>query len=167
MDKNDIKNIKDLTAEFFRKMTIGVSDIGAEFFSVENEQKTSKDDAKNISEVVKLKITTEEPQILIGEGGQTLSEIQRILRLLLNKKLQKFFYLNFDINNYREKKTDYLKKMVKDLADEVAITKEEKRLFPMPSYERRIIHSELSQRSDIITESRGDGPDRHIVIKPR
>ena len=37
----------------------------------------------------------------------------------------------------------------------------------MSSYERRIIHTELSQRSDIITESQGDGFDRHVVIKPK
>jgi spoIIIJ-associated protein len=37
----------------------------------------------------------------------------------------------------------------------------------MSSYERRIVHTELSQRTDVITDSQGDGRDRHIVIKPR
>jgi spoIIIJ-associated protein len=109
----------------------------------------------------------DEPQILIGQGGQTLFEIQRLLRMVLNKKLQNFFYLNLDINDYKKKKIEYLKDMAKDLADQTVSTKEEKILPAMSSYERRVVHAELSQRADVITESQGDGFDRHIVIKPR
>jgi len=89
------------------------------------------------------------------------------LRMILNKSLQKVFYLNLDINDYKKKKVEYLKFLAKDSADEVSFSKEEKVLLPMSSYERRIIHTELSQRSDIITESQGDGFDRHVVIKPK
>jgi len=81
--------------------------------------------------------------------------------------MQKDFYLDLDINEYKKKKIEYLKSLAKDLADEVVFTKEEKVLFPMPAYERRIIHTELSQRADIITESRGEGYDRHVIIKPK
>jgi spoIIIJ-associated protein len=81
--------------------------------------------------------------------------------------LQKIFYLNLDIDDYKKKKIEYLKYLAKDLADQVSLTKEEKVLLPMSSYERRIIHSELSQRIDVTTESRGDGFERHIVIKPK
>ncbi len=154
IDQNDIKKIKDATGEFFEKMTMAVS-IGSV-----NLEKGSQD-------VVNLDIKSDEPQILIGQGGQTLFEIQRLLRTVLNKKLQKIFYFNLDINDYKKKKIEYLKDLAKDLADQVALTKEEKTLSPMPSYERRIIHAELAQRTDVATESQGDGPDRHIVIKPK
>ncbi|MDD4990570.1 MAG: hypothetical protein PHW31_04705, partial [Candidatus Pacebacteria bacterium] len=96
-----------------------------------------------------------------------LFEIQRLLKMVLNKKLQKVFYLDLDINEYKKKKAEYLKNMAKELADQVALTREEKPLLPMPSYERRIIHAELSQRTDVIAESQGDGIGRHIVIKPK
>lgn len=154
IDQNDIKKIKDATGEFFEKMTMAVSITEVNFSSAEND-------------IVNLDIKSDEPQILIGQGGQTLFEIQRFLRTVLNKKLQKIFYFNLDINDYKKKKIEYLKDLAKDLADHVALTKEEKALSPMPSYERRIIHAELSQRTDVATESQGDGPDRHIVIKPK
>ena len=109
----------------------------------------------------------EEPQVLIGQGGRTLFEVQRAIRMILNKKLKKIFYLDLDINEYKTKKTEYLKSLAKDLADQVALTKETKILFPMPSYERRVVHKELSKRSDIISDSQGDGEDRHIVIKAK
>lgn len=89
------------------------------------------------------------------------------MRVVLNRKLQKTFYFNLDINDYKKKKIEYLKDLARALADQVSLTKEEKILMPMSSYERRIIHSELSQRTDIITESQGDGFDRHVVIKPK
>ncbi len=152
LNQEDIKKIKETAEEFFEKMTIDVLKL---------EVNSSGD-----IDVVDLDIKLEEPQILIGEHGQTLFELQRLLKTVLNKKLQKIFYLNLDINEYKKKKIEYLKDLAKDLADEVALNKEEKVLFPMPAYERRIIHTELSQRTDIITESQGEGQDRHIVIKP-
>lgn len=158
IDQNDIKKIKEAAEEFFQKMTIGPLLIEVNKAVTENPE---------ISEVVDLSISAEEPQILIGEKGQTLFEIQRLLRAILTKKIQKIFYLNLDINRYKQSKIEYLKKIAKEAADEVSLTKEEKTLFPMPAYERRIIHAELSQRTNIITESQGEGANRRIVIKPR
>jgi spoIIIJ-associated protein len=176
LEKKDINKVKDTVEEFFEKMTIAASGIEVSSSSTE---KNSQDVASTGSQVkasieerpeghldvVDLNIKLDEPQILIGQQGQTLLEIQRLLRTILNKKLQKVFYLNLDINDYKKKKIEYLKDLAKDLADQVSLTKEEKVLLPMSSYERRIIHSELSQRTDVITESQGEGFDRHIVIK--
>ncbi len=166
IDQNDIKIIKKVTEEFFQRMTIEPSLIEVSEAIIENKEEQS-DDGGKINDVVNLNITLEEPQILIGEKGQTLFEIQRLLRAIITKKIQKIFYLNLDINNYKQSKIEYLKRISKELADEVALTKEEKALFPMPAYERRIIHAELMQRSDVITESREEGVNRYIVIKPK
>jgi spoIIIJ-associated protein len=163
LEQNEIDKIKETALEFFEKMTITVSDI-------EISQSSEKKDIRGIEEVadvVALDVQLDEPQILIGQGGQTLFEIQRLLRSVLNKRFKNIFYLNLDINGYKKKKVDYLKEMVKDVADQVSSTKKEKALSPMSSYERRIVHAELSERSDVTTESRGDGFDRHIVIKPK
>ncbi|MBU3918656.1 hypothetical protein KKC63_01990, partial [Patescibacteria group bacterium] len=46
------------------------------------------------------------------------------------------------------------------------LSKTEKELAPMPAYERRIIHIELKERSDVSTESRGYNLERKVVIKP-
>ena len=156
IENNDIKTIKSTAEEFFNKMTISVSKIDAELIKGEEGQ-----------DAVSLSVILDEPQVLIGQGGQTLFEIQRILRMMLNKKLQKVFYLDLDINEYKSKKVEYLKNLAKDLADQVSLSKETKILFPMPSYERRILHKELGQRTDIISESQGEGEERHIVIKPK
>ena len=150
-----VDKIKEIVEEFFSKMTVAVLSI---------DVKLSSEEDRNI---VDLDVKLDEPQILIAQQGQTLFEIQRLLRTILNKKLQQPIYLNLDINGYKSQKMEYLKDMAKSMADQAVAVKEEKALPPMPAYERRVIHAELAQRSDVITESQGDAFDRHIVIKPK
>ncbi|MDP3991169.1 MAG: R3H domain-containing nucleic acid-binding protein [Candidatus Nealsonbacteria bacterium] len=112
-------------------------------------------------------LKTEEPQFLIGERGQTLIETQRLLKAILRRKviLTSPFYIDIDVNDYKKKKIEYLKEMARTAADEVILTKEEKELPSMSSYDRRIIHTTLASRTDIATESTGQEPERKIVIK--
>jgi spoIIIJ-associated protein len=152
LEEKELKKIEESVREFFLKMTMPVLDAKTVLISQTE---------------IALEIELSEPQILIGQGGQTLFEIQRILRIILNKKFQQNFLFNLDINNYKKKKIEYLKSLAKDSANQVALTKEEKVLPPMSAYERRIIHTELSQRTDIATESSGDGTERHIIIKSK
>lgn len=154
IDQNDIQKIREIVKKFFQIATIELTQIDVDLDI-------------GSGDVVNVSIVLNEPQILIGEKGQTLFETQRLLKIILNKKLQKVFYVNLDINDYKRKKTEYLREIAKDLANEVALTKKEKVLVPMSSYERRIVHAELSKRSDVITESSGQGIERHIIIKPK
>jgi len=172
IEQDQIEKIKEEAKEFFEKMTIAVSDIEISMSSEKKESSGSQNSSEEIRDVINLDVQIDEPQILIGQQGQTLFEIQHILRTILNKKLskssaQKSFFLNLDINGYKRKKIEYLKYLAKDSADQVVASKEEKVLLPMSSYERRVIHSELAQRTDVITESQGEDSERHIVIKPR
>lgn len=146
----DLETIKRITKEFFLKTTF---DVDIDFLS----QKES---------IIQINLKTEEPKILIGEKGQTLGEIQRLLKVILRRKINQDFYIDLDINGYKKKKIEYLKEVAKLVADEVALMKEEKILPSMPAHERRIIHMELSGREDIVTDSTGKEPERKIIIKP-
>lgn len=151
LSQETTNKIKEVVSEFFQKTTLGVE---IEFLP---EQEGT----------VPISIKSEEPQILIGEGGQTLIEIQRLLKLMLKKKTNEEFYIDLDINDYKKKKIEYLKEVAKSGADEVSLTKKEKELAPMPAYERRIIHLELLNRSDVVGESTGEDFERRIIIKPK
>jgi len=150
LNQNQIEEIKKTVKEFFEKATLEVE---IEFLSPEDL-------------TLPINLKTEDPQILIGERGQTLFEIQHLLKAILKRKIKENFYIDLDINDYKKQKIDYLKEMAKSVADEVALTKKEKILFPMPAYERRIIHLELAGRQDVTTESIGKEPERQIVIRP-
>ncbi len=150
MIRQKLEEIKNIVNEFFLKIGF--------------EAKIEFRPWQDLTLPVDLK--TDEPQILIGEGGQTLLEIQHLLKAILKKKLKENFYIDLDINDYKKKKNKYLKDLAKKIADEVALTKKERILPPMPAHERRIIHLELAQRGDVTTESTGQEPERRIIIRP-
>lgn len=151
LSQETINKIEEAVKEFFQKTTLEVS---IEFLPAQES-------------TLPVNIKSEEPQLLIGEGGQTLIEIQRLLKLSLKKKISEEFYIDLDVNDYKKKKIEYLKEITRSEADEVSLTKTEKELAPMPAYERRIVHLELLNRSDVVGESVGEGLERRIVIKPK
>lgn len=114
---------------------------------------------------VQVSIVAAEPKMLIGEKGQTLFELQHILKLMLRKKIAEPFYLMLDINEYKKNKEEYLRDLAQTTADEVVLLKKPKELPPMPSSERRVIHLTLAGRTDVVSESVGEGPDRRVAIK--
>lgn len=168
IDGTKVLQIKETIEEFLRKMTIAPVTLELTLSSPQPDISESASDTEVFKkmDVIDVQATIQDPQFLIGQNGQTLFELERILRIVLNKKLQENFYLNMDINNYKSKKIEYLKSLAEDSAGEVLATKEKKALPPMPAYERRIIHKELDQRQDIVTQSEGEGEQRHIVISP-
>jgi len=169
IEQEKINKIKEAIVEFFEKMTVDISDIKISSSIMEDSQKDvpSANSGQANMDVLDVDIEINEPQVVIGQQGQTLFEIQRLLRAVLSKKFESVFYLNLDVNGYKRKKIEYLKFLANDSASQVIANNKEKALLPMSSYERRIVHAELSGRTDVITESAGDSSERHIVIKPK
>ncbi|MDD3399626.1 MAG: R3H domain-containing nucleic acid-binding protein [Candidatus Paceibacterota bacterium] len=151
MIQENLNKIKELIGEFFKKTGLPVE------VKVKEIQDTT----------IPVNIKTDDPQLLIGERGQTLQEMQNLLRMVLRKHLGKEerFFVDLDINDYKKKKAEYLKEIARSAADEVYLSKKDKELPPMSAYERRVIHMALAGRSDVVTESAGEGPDRRVVIK--
>jgi len=110
-------------------------------------------------------VVVQEPKLLIGEKGQTLFELQHIVKLMLRKKIAEPFYLSLDINEYKKNKEEYLRDIAQTTADEVVLFKKPKELPPMSGAERRIIHVALASREDVVSESIGEGQDRRVVIR--
>jgi spoIIIJ-associated protein len=151
MDQKQIKKIEKQTTEFFDKA-------GFPLLALDVSEK---------EKVIKINIRVEEPKLLIGERGNRLMEVQRILKLLILKDVQEPFFIDLDINDYKEKKNEALRELAKEIADDVSLTRKKRILEPMTPYERRIIHLELDKREDIITESTGEEPHRKIIVSPK
>jgi len=150
INRQELATIKETVKEFFEKMTIPVE------VKIEPPRE----------ETIAINIKTEVPQVLIGENGQTLLETQRLLKLIIRKKINQTFYIDLDVNGYKKQKIEYLKQLARSTADEVALNKKEKILSPMLAYERRIIHLELAGRENIATESIDQEPERKVIIRP-
>jgi spoIIIJ-associated protein len=96
--------------------------------------------------------------------SQMVADIDFVLKTIVRKKELGNVFV--DINNYRKEREDLIKKLARAAAKKASINKETVPLPPMNSFERRIVHSELSMHPDIKTESEGEGKTRHIMVKP-
>ncbi len=159
------EKIKEITQVFFDKMSVSVSDVQVSILPAQQQSDQGRIPIA-AGETVEIDIDSTDPQFLIGQNGQTLLELQRILRILFCKKFQTNCYVAIDVNGYRKKKALYLKTLANTIADEVVAMKAKKILPPMSSYERRIVHAELAGRQDVISESQGEGLERRVVVSP-
>ena len=134
---------------------------------VKNMGINAKIETKTREETPIFNVIAPEVSILIGKNGRTIEALQNLTSQMINTNLKTYYRFIIDVNDYKSKRKSRLEKTAKYTAKEVAKTKEPAHLEPMNSYERRIIHSTLSNSKDVITESEGEEPNRHVVIKPK
>ena len=121
---------------------------------------------KNKEDFVVIKMYADNNSILIGKNGQTLKALEIIIKQMVLVKYGARFKVSLDVENYKDKKEATLIRIAKRTAKEVAKTKVAASLENMNAYERRIIHNALTDFKGVTTESEGEEPNRHIVIKP-
>ncbi len=116
---------------------------------------------------VTIKIFSDHNAVMIGKNGSTIEALQTIIRQIVHNETKEFIGVILDVENYKEKRVKNLEYLAKKVAKEVRDTKVETKLDSMNSYERRIIHSTLSDNKYVYTESVGEEPNRCVVIKPK
>jgi len=116
---------------------------------------------------VKFILSGEKIALLIGKRGQTLNSLQFLTQLVINRFSGQYLNVMVDAEHYRERRNDTLIQLAQRLAQKAVQTKKEISLEPMPSYERKIIHTALVENKKIKTYSSGEDPHRHIVIAPK
>jgi spoIIIJ-associated protein len=117
-------------------------------------------------------IKTSDSRMLIGQYGAHLRAFQHITRLLVRRASEDMQAENFpefyvDIEDYRRNRDEFLKALARQAAERVRETKETLFLKPMHSYERRVIHSEISKLDYVVSLSEGQEPERRVVIRPK
>lgn len=115
--------------------------------------------------VISVLIVTDNNAIFIGKDGSTLNAIQTILRQSIRKFGNFDIKVNLDIAGYKSKRERNIMYEAKKIAKEVSKTKVDAKLDPMNSYERRLVHTAISDFKNIETESEGEEPNRCVVIK--
>lgn len=116
---------------------------------------------------ITIKMYSDNNKILIGRNGQTLQALTTVIKQVVYNEINSYPYLILDVENYKEKQVKYLERLAKNIAREVSQTKNAVELEDMNSYERRIIHNILTDNPKVYTESVGEEPNRHVVIKPK
>ncbi len=148
--KTDINDaIKEFLKEIIENMGLEVS-----------FETTTKDERTTI------KMYSNNNPIIIGKNGHTLKALENLVKQKIQNDTGIFYKINLDVSNYKEKIQKSIERLAKNTAREVAKTKIPVALDNMTSYERRIVHNVLTDFKGVKTESEGEEPKRHVVIKP-
>lgn len=113
-----------------------------------------------------IKMYSNNNPILIGKNGQTLKALETLAKQKIQNETGIHYKITLDVSNYKDKIKRNLERLAINTAKEVVKTKIPVALDNMSSYERMIIHNKLTDFKGIKTESEGEEPNRHIVIKP-
>jgi len=105
--------------------------------------------------------------LLIGRRGETLQALQFIVRMVTNRQLGRKAHVVIDIEDYRERRVQMLRRLARRTAGRVGSSGREYALEPMSPAERRIVHMSLAGHDEVRTESEGEGNQRRVVILPK
>jgi spoIIIJ-associated protein len=111
-----------------------------------------------------LNMSGSELGILIGKRGQTLDALQYLVNIVGNRYANSHFRIILDAENFRDRRKKTLEELAVRLANRVIKSKKEVILEPMNSQERKIIHAELQGHPVVKTYSKGEEPNRRVVI---
>ena len=104
--------------------------------------------------------------LLIGKHGATIDAIQHIAFRAAFRGEEERKQVVVDAAGYRERREGALHRMADRAAAEALQYGRPVELEPMRATERKIVHTYLSERTDVETHSEGDEPDRRLVVSP-
>ncbi len=142
-----IKEIKEYINELSKKMNLEI-----------HSEIKEKDGNINVM------LVSDKNAILIGKDGRTLESIQLLINQLVKAQTDFNLRIIVDASNYKGKKIKNFEYEIKQMAKDVLRTKIELKLDPMNSYNRRIVHSVVSEFPNLTTRSEGEEPNRYTII---
>lgn len=160
------------TQELIKTTLTDILDVMGLDAKIEEERIETIKDGK---EVFTINLVTDYPNLLIGQYGGNLQCLQHLVGVIVKHKLlssgsenvstEDEMKFNVDVNNYKKQKRETLIKLAETMADQVMYSKNSVALRPMSPYERKVIHLEISDRKNLVTESIGEDLMRRVVIK--
>jgi spoIIIJ-associated protein len=138
------------------KFIQGVLDIMG--FSATAELKTGKD--------IVITIKGKDTSAIVSHHGEIIDALQTLAGAAENIGRKDYKKVVVDCENYRDKREETLAKLAHKLEAKATEMRREVILEPMSPYERRIIHTALSESETVTTKSDGKEPNRYVVIVP-
>ena len=102
---------------------------------------------------------------LIGRRGETMESLSYLVSLAGNRCGGDYEKITLDVAGYRSKREKDLAALARRIGAKVQKTGRSHMFEPMNPYERRIIHSAISEMENLSSESTGEGADRRVVVR--
>lgn len=131
------------------------------FFGLNIDVYATSDD-----EVIELNIpSTHLNGFLIGQRGENMRAMQFLVSSALKNNDFEVSRVSVDVADYKKQRAERLAQKAEGWVKSVQDKGEDMDLQPMNAADRRIVHRVASD-AGIVSESVGEGRDRHIVLKP-
>ncbi len=111
-----------------------------------------------------LKVSGDHMGVLIGRRGETMESLSYLASLVVNRMEGPYVKLGIDVGGYRGKRESDLAALAGRIAQRVIRTGCYYEMEAMNPYERHIIHTAIAAIDGVRSESKGEGPNRHVVI---
>ena len=160
VDEADERVAKEVVRELLAHMGV-VADVMA----VDNPSSMPLDPAE--PPTIFIDVLGRDLGMLIGRRGEHLAQLQYLVNLLVNRRLETWTRVVIDVEGYRSRREESLIGLAERVARQVARSRRPIVLEPMPPNERRIVHLTLRGNPDVTTESSGEGNLRRVTVQPR
>lgn len=103
---------------------------------------------------------------LIGKNAYNLRCLNVIMKSFMETR-DIPMHVKVDVNYYNQNKERQFKRNIEKIAREVIKTGVSAELDPMNSYDRRNVHSIVSKYDELVTISKGEEPERYVIISKK
>jgi len=117
-------------------------------------------DVEETEDEIRATVNGEDLGLMIGKHGSTIDAVQHVAFRAAYRGRESRKQVTVDAAGYRERRETALHRMADRAAAEALRYDRAVELEPMRAPERKVVHTYLSERSDVETHSEGDEPDR-------
>lgn len=133
-----------------------------ECFWVSYENIELLEDQENIYRII---LQTPDSALIIWPHGKNLEHFTHILKLIISKKLWRYIHLHLEVNDYLQEKDARLYRFIESKIDILIKTWKEVVLPQFSSYERKKVHSYVSEKGGkVYTQSIWEWDARRIHL---
>jgi spoIIIJ-associated protein len=108
----------------------------------------------------------EDMSLLIGRHGQTLDAMQELARQVVGRRLDERIKVLVDVEDYRKRRTSRVEEKAREAAERALGSGQEQSLDPADALERKVAHDVVAEIDGVRSESRGEEPNRFVVVLP-
>lgn len=115
---------------------------------------------------ISITLSGDDAGALIGKRGETLDALQYLTSMVANRGDKDYVRLTLDTCGYRDRRRQTLVELAQRLSSSAIKKGRSVTLEPMNPYERRVIHSTVTEIEGVSSHSVGEEPYRKVIITP-
>lgn len=146
------------------KLEILLQKLSVDFSNLEVKVSEELNDEGNEVSKAIVSFSSADANLIIGHHGDSLQSIRSIIQQHIFKEFGEWVFIFLDVENYLEKRNDKLIEIAENASNKAKFLGKSIALYPMNSYERRVIHEAVSKIEGVESYSEGDSHNRHVII---